>query len=224
MPKAALACLVAVAGIAPAGDPQFDVATVRPNYSGSHMGRGPSAKNGKFTAENISLKTLIASAYEVREFQVMGPGWLASEQYDITAKLPEGVLDSQTAPMLRTLLEERFHLRTHRETAEMSIYALVAGKAGPKFRALGPGEEFKPPAFPLKSAFTLLNGGMARWAKCCPGSWAVRYWTRLGSPGASCSCWHIPTIAKTRPVPIFSARQKRNSGSSWSRKKASLKS
>jgi uncharacterized protein (TIGR03435 family) len=172
MTKAAFACLLAAAVLAPGADPQFEVATVRPNHSvgpASHMGRGPSAKNGKFIAENISLKTLIASAYEVREFQVAGPGWLASEQYDITAKLPQGMADNQIALMLRALLEERFHLRTHRETAEMSIYALMVGKAGPKFHALAPGEEFKPPAFPPKSAFTLLNGSMARWGEVLSG-------------------------------------------------------
>ncbi len=162
-------CAWVLVGSAQTARSQFEVATVRPNHSGSHAGRGPSARNGKFAAENISLKTLVAAAYEVREFQIAGPDWLASEQYDIAAKLPEGVPDSQTAPMLRTLLEDRFHLQTHRETAEMSIYALVVGKGGPKFRQLEPGETFKMPAFPPNSSSTLLNGTMARWGEVLSG-------------------------------------------------------
>jgi uncharacterized protein (TIGR03435 family) len=34
--------------------------------------------------------------------------------------------------MLRTLLADRFQLRLHRETREMSVYALVVAKSGPK--------------------------------------------------------------------------------------------
>ena len=37
--------------------------------------------------------------------------------------------------MLQALLADRFKLAVHRETKELPIYALVAGKNGPKFRA-----------------------------------------------------------------------------------------
>jgi uncharacterized protein (TIGR03435 family) len=36
--------------------------------------------------------------------------------------------------MLQNLLADRFHLRFHRETKEMPVYALVVGKGGPKFQ------------------------------------------------------------------------------------------
>ncbi len=67
--------------------------------------------------------------------------------------------------MLRTLLEDRFQVATHRETIEANIYNLVVSKGGPKFHQLGPGETFKP-AFPSGGPFfTLLNGSMARWGE-----------------------------------------------------------
>lgn len=157
--------------------PTFEVATVRPNHAGFQVldsgggvmsAKGPGAKNGTFTAQNISLKTLIAAAYSVREFQIAGPDWLASERFDVAAKLPKGFPDNQFGPMLRALLEERFHLQTHREIVESNIYALVVAKGGPKFHQLEAGEAFKP-VFPPGSMTTLLNGTMARWGEVLSG-------------------------------------------------------
>ena len=43
--------------------------------------------------------------------------------------------------MLRALLEERFNLKLHTETKELTVYALVVGRNGPKLRQVeaGPG-------------------------------------------------------------------------------------
>ena len=72
-----------------------------------------------------------------------GPGWLNSAKFDIEAKADESVdaemqkLDSdagrlQKQKMLQALLAERFALKTHVETRELPIYALVVAKNGPK--------------------------------------------------------------------------------------------
>jgi len=55
--------------------------------------------------------------------------------FDIAAKA-EGNAERSRAefrPLLQTMLEERFHLKFHREQREMPVYALVIGKGGPKF-------------------------------------------------------------------------------------------
>jgi uncharacterized protein (TIGR03435 family) len=44
--------------------------------------------------------------------------------------MPDRVPPEVLRPMLRALVEERFQLKTHAETREMPIYALVVGKAG----------------------------------------------------------------------------------------------
>ena len=91
---------------------------------------------GRFTATGISLKHLISQAYDVRDFQISsGPGWIGSDRFDINAKaegLPDRVPPGTMRPYLRNLLEDRFRLKTHMETKEMPVYALVVGKAGSK--------------------------------------------------------------------------------------------
>jgi uncharacterized protein (TIGR03435 family) len=62
-----------------------------------------------------------------------GPAWIQSEFYDLAAKA-EGAarVEQMMGPMLRTLLEDRFKLKIHRETKEMPVYALTVAKGGVK--------------------------------------------------------------------------------------------
>jgi hypothetical protein len=70
----------------PAQTPQFEVASVKPNNSGSQaISFLPSA--GRFNAQNVTLSMLINRAYKVEDFQVVGaPAWVSSEHYDIDAR------------------------------------------------------------------------------------------------------------------------------------------
>ena len=87
-----------------------------------------------------------------------GPAWMRSERFNIEAKA-DGAADRATmmGPMLQSLLEERFHLVTHRGREEAPMYALTVAKGGLKIRPIGdngctspesvsdvpPGERFK---------------------------------------------------------------------------------
>jgi uncharacterized protein (TIGR03435 family) len=64
-----------------------------------------------------------------------GPAWIDSARYQIAAK-PEGSATKaiMNGPMLQSLLEERFHLKFHRETREVTAYALTVAKNGLKLR------------------------------------------------------------------------------------------
>jgi uncharacterized protein (TIGR03435 family) len=77
---------------------------------------------------------LVALAYKVQNFEISGgPAWINSDGYDINAKAADSTVGiDQLRPMLQTLLEDRFKLMVHRETKEVPVYALVAGKNGPK--------------------------------------------------------------------------------------------
>src|SRR6202035_3442216 len=65
-----------------------------------------------------------------------GPSWMNSEHYDIEAAAadPSKVAETQLYAMLRTLLEDRFQLKTHRETREVQGFALKVSKGGAKLQ------------------------------------------------------------------------------------------
>jgi uncharacterized protein (TIGR03435 family) len=86
----------------------------------------------------MSLAELIRVAYRVKPYQISGPDWMASERFDVLAKLPEGASREQVPEMLQALLAERFKLTVHRESKEHAIYALVVGKNGPKLKESAP--------------------------------------------------------------------------------------
>jgi uncharacterized protein (TIGR03435 family) len=66
------------------------------------------------------------------EPQVVGPDWLDTNRFDIVAKSPEGVPDSELPSMLQMLLKERFNLAAHLESRVMPVYHLVVSRSGVK--------------------------------------------------------------------------------------------
>ena len=57
-------------------------------------------------------------AYRIKSYQVMGADWIATERFDVNAKLPEGAAVDQIPAMIQSLLSERFALKFHREPNE----------------------------------------------------------------------------------------------------------
>jgi uncharacterized protein (TIGR03435 family) len=109
----------------------FDVASVKPSAPGSSGGGITPAPDG-LTARNVTLLFCIRIAYDVQDYQISGPDWLTTEQYDIAAKTDTQVNQDQLRLMLRALLAERFKLALHREEKTRSAYELVVGANGPK--------------------------------------------------------------------------------------------
>lgn len=114
--------------------PEFAVASVKPNHTGCCTTYG--AGNGGSGGKNVTLKMLIAFAYHLQQFQISGgPRWVDSEHFDIEGKAEDPKADpEQLRLMLRTLFEDRFKLKTHRETKQSAVYALVVEKGGPKIK------------------------------------------------------------------------------------------
>jgi uncharacterized protein (TIGR03435 family) len=112
---------------------QYEAASVKLDTSGSGH-QGTDATKGQIVITNLTLHRLIERAYSVKPTQVSGPAWLDDVHVDIVAKFPPDTKDSDHPAMLRTLLEDRFHLATHRETKELPGYALVAAKGGFKLK------------------------------------------------------------------------------------------
>jgi uncharacterized protein (TIGR03435 family) len=91
---------------------------------------------------SFSLRDLIRTAYEVKDYQISGADALGSpldaKRFNIQATMPEGATEKQVPQMLQTLLAERFKLVIHRETKDQSVYALVVAKGGPKLKESEP--------------------------------------------------------------------------------------
>jgi len=115
---------------------EFEVSSIKPS-SPPPVGQvnvGVHIDGAQVHYSYFSLKDYIRSAYQVKDFQVSGPAWLASERFEIAAKLPEGAAREQVPAMLRALLEDRFQLKLHRESKEFPVYALVLGKTPLKLK------------------------------------------------------------------------------------------
>lgn len=117
----------------------FEVASVKLAAEGRAGASRPGAPSanvdpGLVTYQKFSLKDLLIRAYGVKNYEVQGPAWIATERYDVSARVPEGVSADRIPAMLQNLLVERFRISMHWETRDEPVYALVAGKGGPKLK------------------------------------------------------------------------------------------
>ena len=133
--------------------PEFEVASVRPNVEGGPIVFNGMKSPGTFSSQNQTLKNLIQEAYGSSSggrrnwlpffvapgqgMQILGgPPWIGSDRYDITAKwnAPANArvtvqsiekTESEMDLMLRSLLEQRFRVKVHRETRDLPIYEMT---------------------------------------------------------------------------------------------------
>jgi len=121
--------------------PIYDVMSIKPNKSGSGS-TDIDSDDGRFSAKNVPLKTLLAQAYDIKEDLISAfPGPVDSARFDIEAKVvdpdPAAIKEmtrEQRRQMLLPLLTDRFRLKTHIEVKTLPVYELVAAKGGPKFK------------------------------------------------------------------------------------------
>lgn len=111
--------------------PKFEVASVkRADRCEFKTSIGP----GSVTLKGLPLKAVLMEAFKVELDDIEGPSWLASDCFEISAKMPEGATRDQLPAMLQALLIERFKLAARKENRPRSGYALVVDKDGPKFK------------------------------------------------------------------------------------------
>jgi len=119
----------------PAGaDPSFEVATVKPSAP-DERGEGLQWDGDRFNTVNTTLARLIKFAYGVQDKQILnGPAWLETDKFDLAGQpdIPGTPDDHQLKSMVQKLLADRFGLKFHRDTKELSAYVLSVGKNGPK--------------------------------------------------------------------------------------------
>ena len=133
--------------------PAFEAASIHLNIDGTPYVFNGMKSLGTFSAENQTLRNLIQEAYGIPGGRrswlpafvapgegmpiLGGPPWLASDRWDITAKwnvapatspMTMQTFQAEQARMelmLQTLLDQRFHLKLHRETRVLPIYEMT---------------------------------------------------------------------------------------------------
>jgi uncharacterized protein (TIGR03435 family) len=132
----------AVFSQAPAARPEFEVASVKPSEPlvNGRVSVGVHIDGAMVRCTYLSLANYLTMAYDIKDYQIIGPDWLGSAHFDISAKRPEGVEGGEKSlrGMVASLLEDRFKLVFHRETRDLPAYALVVAKGGLKMKEVPP--------------------------------------------------------------------------------------
>jgi uncharacterized protein (TIGR03435 family) len=127
----------------PAATPAFEVEVIKPSLPmadampllrAGKLKVGMSIDRARVDMGFVTITDLIVEAWKIKPHQISGPDWLSMERFDIQAKLPDGSIEDDVPQMLRTMLADRFGLRTHTESRAVSAYALVVGKNGAKLQ------------------------------------------------------------------------------------------
>lgn len=129
----------------------FEVSVVKINrsgagasFSGCYKPGSTTIPKGRCVFQNVTARTLVASAYDIdfewaADYISGGPSWFTSDRYDVEAKAEDPDASSdQLRSMLQTLLFDRFHLALRETTKQVSGYALVIAKDGPKLTPSAP--------------------------------------------------------------------------------------
>ena len=128
--------------------PAFEVASIKPSAPGdpsNPLTMIPMAvpqPGGRFKATNFPLWAIISTAWQLPDFRIIGGNKeLMNAKYDITAKAEGSATlgQKELLPLLKSLLVERFQLKSHFEPREMAFYDLVLargdGRLGPELKA-----------------------------------------------------------------------------------------
>jgi uncharacterized protein (TIGR03435 family) len=75
----------------------------------------------------VTMKKALSRAYDVPEHRILGPDWLATERYAITAQVDDA---KDFRPLFQQELVTRFHLLAHKESRDVPVYVLKKGESG----------------------------------------------------------------------------------------------
>jgi len=98
---------------------------------------------GMYACRNCPISWVLSEAYDLKTFELAGPGWLDNARFDFMAKIPPGTTKAALRIMLQNLLADRFKLTIHREKKEMPVYELTVARNGSKLSEAVPKDESK---------------------------------------------------------------------------------
>ena len=146
---------------ATAQQPLVEVAAVRRHPPDENVQWMIAPQPGGRLLLRLTPERLVSVAFRIQMDQVFNaPGWAKSDLYDIQVKVRDGVavnIDT-VGPIAREVALERFQLKTHDETRELSVYLLGRSKTatlGPRLKQAeidctlrGPAPTPRPPTEP----------------------------------------------------------------------------
>ena len=147
----------------------FEVVSIRPSEPETLFSfhRTPDGFQGTgMTLDTVILLAYFPFALWSHDRIQNGPGWVAHNRYDITAKVAPENLASWTQQsvgeptamraMLYSMLVDRCHLQLHTTPADMPGFALAVSHRGPSLHAASATEDLSDP-----KAMKLTDGGIA---------------------------------------------------------------
>ena len=109
---------------------RFDAVSSKLNRSGL-PNSDTTTTLGRLSLTNVTPLSLLFRAFGVLGPQIIGaPGWASTERYDVVAVTggADRLTDKERQSFIQSMLEERWNLRFHRETRQLSVFALQIDK------------------------------------------------------------------------------------------------
>jgi uncharacterized protein (TIGR03435 family) len=122
-----------------APQPAFETASIRPSHltNGCFSMLPPGGTHYDVTC--LTLRSLIALAWKLHPDDIQGPAAQGLDTYyDLRATTPDGKpwTPDTVPPMLRQLLQDRFHLAAHSGTKLVPGFGMTVAKAGLKLKSV----------------------------------------------------------------------------------------
>lgn len=122
-----------VASVKPASPPESELRLDKRLVEVANFQGGPGTNSpNRITYRGVTLRMLLARAYQLKDNQINGPAWLDDRYYEVLAIVPPDTDVKTFGLMLQNLLTDRFKIKSHRETKPLPVYALRIARNGPK--------------------------------------------------------------------------------------------
>jgi uncharacterized protein (TIGR03435 family) len=125
----------------------FDVVSIKPaDEKASTPIRGTTLRGNRWIGTRVTVLEMIqesrrSEGFDMPDRVIGGSSWLHEDQFDIVATSASTPTRAQLEAMIRAMLADRFHLKSHFEKKTLSAYELTLarrdGAPGPKLHPAG---------------------------------------------------------------------------------------
>lgn len=152
-------------------EPGYEVATIKPTDP-DHARSGFTLQGRHVVAGNFTVQGMITLAYNLHPTQIAGgPDWISTDHFDMDILPDHEGLPSleQARGIVRKLLADRFALKMHYESKQLSVYVLSVVKTGSKLTKSGADPSSPPGMGGPPGTMMMRNGSMAEFAQVMQG-------------------------------------------------------